>query len=109
MNYVNLENARALKELGFDVPCVIGYTESGKETIDTAFNKNIYSSEISAPDFLTAADWLKEKHDIYIWFSSVVTIVTKPDERWFSEPDHRNKAITYAIEQIKSREDETTN
>lgn len=102
MNYVNKENAIALKELGFDVP-VHGYFLPTETEIIMGSRENcngIYNDITSAPDFLTTADWMNDQFKANIIFHPNGT--TALAGNWFSEPDHRNAAITYAINQIKN-------
>ena len=70
--FVPYEQALALKELGFDKPCLGGYIRfRGSETFELAFYKyrnvdfnttsNIY---VSAPLYQQVFRWFREKHNI---------------------------------------------
>lgn len=116
-NYVNLENAKALKELGFDVP-VTGYYDGVRDVLMYSIREKTnghFHGLISAPDFLTAADWIYKITDgsIALNLFAGMSSVWKGAERIvFKEAsDHRNAAIAYAIQQIKARKnaDKRTN
>lgn len=124
MNYVNKENAIALKDLGFEEKVLTYYFNNQADLFadDELRNYNLRSLDnprVSAPDFLTVADWLFTKHQLEftlrpnhtrIWggwgnYKFPCNLVETSDEVEFTEAhgDHRNAAITYAIEQIKQK------
>ena len=64
--FINYEQALALKELGFDEPCVAFYEQS--ERLSIGFNwlneggKNSNLQECTAPLYQQAFRWFREKH-----------------------------------------------
>jgi hypothetical protein len=114
MNYVNREAGEALKEAGFDVsiysfyPNGGGYLEHSKISAD---NWNAYDYLISAPDFLTAADWIEKES------GGKIKVEFYPNTAFLSEPStgvtfiessdypdryaFRNKAILCALSDLK--------
>lgn len=118
-NYVNRANAEGLKEIGFDVPVSGHYHIHVNRDVpffeSPAKNFNQYQGEFSAPDLLTAADEIYSLGSgIEITFRANYTYVFNPfaegeAENRFSEVDgdHRNAALSYAIQLIKNRHSET--
>lgn len=113
MNYVNKENAIGLKEIGFDVPCRDYYQKHSKTIYfgDLEKPNNKSNDCYSAPDFLSAADWFYDKHNIEIAFRKSVSFVfynTAKDvfgkKDTFRESDHRNTALAAAIKRVKERQ-----
>jgi len=66
------EPSLALKELGFDEPCISYYTVYGKFSNDYSAPKK-YNSEfklgsyISAPTYSQAFKWFRENYGLYSW------------------------------------------
>jgi hypothetical protein len=65
--FIPYEQALALKELGFDEPCLAFYNgkflDSTQYNFDTRLTKDIGQC-ISAPTFSQAFRWFREKYDI---------------------------------------------
>ncbi len=117
MNYVNKQAAKALKDAGFDVP-VNSYYSGQRETYKIKYssdlgNWNAYALPCSAPDFLTAADWIDMKSEGHIqlsfWNNSTVVYSGANGEhsKDFQIEDHRNTAILFALEELKKLKDDT--
>jgi hypothetical protein len=63
--FVTYEQALALKELGFDEPC-IGYYYNGKLCFDSSgVNLTGPSGEQPLPLYQQAFSWFREKHQLY--------------------------------------------
>jgi hypothetical protein len=115
MNYVNREAAEALKDAGFDVETIAYYVGFFSKNEDVRFyskldNHNQYD-DISAPDFLTAADWISEKSDgdISVLFSDWYSVVYLSKlSHHIQEKDCRNKAILFALTELKKLKAEET-
>jgi hypothetical protein len=56
--FVSYEQALALKELGFDEPCFMYYTDKGE-----LYKSNLYG--ISAPLYQQAFRWFREEHNLF--------------------------------------------
>jgi hypothetical protein len=76
--FIDYEQALALKELGFDEPCFRWYDERwGDDLQQDKFNtnKDLFMTDLdcSAPLYQQAFRWFREKHDIqgYIYSSTV--------------------------------------
>jgi hypothetical protein len=101
--FIRYEQALALKELGFDEPCIKYYWTDGMftKTYESPFNHNKRDNSISAPLYQQAFRWFREKYSIqstieptkdqhrfelgfnyWIWN-------TKTAEEWFTEPKDR--------------------
>lgn len=65
--FVPYEQALALKELGFDEPCVAIFDMSNKLSVDDGFYKqeNYHKHTVLAPTFSQAFRWFREKHSLY--------------------------------------------
>jgi hypothetical protein len=112
MNYANRDAAQALKDAGFDVPVTSAYGTNGNLIhTDAAYNYNKSALSItSAPDFLTAADWISKKSDGKIRIALCVyhtTFYNTPfnPPRVFESKDHRNAAIIHALQELKKLKD----
>jgi hypothetical protein len=87
-DFISYEQALALKELGFDEPCLAYYDKDGDFLSDIGINEdidNLYrnsyfvmykdfsESEYTAPLYQQAFRWFREKHNIqgYIYSSTV--------------------------------------
>ena len=57
-DFVPYEEALALKELGFDEPCFMYYSDNGE-----LYKSNLYG--ISAPTFSQAFRWFRENYDLF--------------------------------------------
>jgi hypothetical protein len=116
MNYANREAAQALKDAGFDERVGAFYSSFKKNSeVKTAaffsdYNSAMYN-RISAPDFLTAADWIDLKSEGYIqlsfWKTSTVVYNDAIGEqsKVFQIGDHRNAAIIHALQELKKLKD----
>jgi hypothetical protein len=64
--FIPYEQALALKELGFDEPCIKYYWTDGMftKTYESPFNHNKRDNLISAPLYQQAFRWFREKHNI---------------------------------------------
>ena len=65
--FVPYQQALALKELGFDEPCIKFYWTDGMFLKDfvNPFNYNKRDSAISAPLYQQAFRWFRENHDLH--------------------------------------------
>ena len=64
--YINIEQSLALKELGFDEPCIKYYWTDGMfvKGYEDPFNYNKRDNVISAPLYQQAFRWFRENHDL---------------------------------------------
>ena len=63
--FVNYELALELKELGFDEPCICGYSTSNEKLeIYSRFLVTKDSFTIDAPTFQQAFRWFREKYEL---------------------------------------------
>lgn len=63
--FVPYEQALALKELGFDEPCLSFYTYEGKFSNELSFNEYKNTAlKTSAPLYQQAFRWFREKHEL---------------------------------------------
>jgi hypothetical protein len=69
-DFIPYEQALALKELGFDEPCLGNYADDENHTLFTNGNK---PGKTNAPLYSQAFRWFREKHNIqgYIYSSTV--------------------------------------
>ena len=70
--FVKYEQALALKELGFDEPC-LGYFDCERD-FKFIFNKQKFlSCEVVTPTYRTAFRWFRDKHeiDVFYWRNSL--------------------------------------
>jgi len=67
--FIPYEQALALKELGFDEPCIRYYWTDGvfSKTYNEPFNFSKRHCEVSAPLYQQAFRWFREKHRIEGW------------------------------------------
>ena len=69
--YIPYEQALALKELGFDEPCLAYYHEDGILINYPQMSKNkglmTILNRCSAPLFSQAFRWFREKYDLFCW------------------------------------------
>lgn len=70
-DYVNFEQAKALKELGFDWKCLYWYhpnedDKTKRFRMSNEMNHNFYKRGISAPTLSQAQKWLMDKKKILI-------------------------------------------
>jgi hypothetical protein len=73
--FLDYTEALALKELGFDEPC-LGYFDCERD-FKFIFNKQKFlSCEAATPTYRTAFRWFREKHG---WISNVWTICISTD------------------------------
>ena len=80
--FIPYEQALALKELGFDEPCIKYYWTDGMftKTYESPFNHNKRDNLISAPLYQQAFRWFREEYGI---FSSVWCFET--EQKFFIE------------------------
>jgi hypothetical protein len=64
------EESLALKELGFDEPCFMYYSDNGE-----LYKSNLYG--ISAPTFSQAFRWFRDKHGLVSWISFRIDLQKK--------------------------------
>lgn len=110
-NYVSKKNAIGLKEIGFDLEVNAGHCIISNEIpelfVRTPVNYNEIDTRASMPDFLTASDWLAEKHNIVVSFATpkdtIVCETNSENDKDFTGTNHRNAAIAYAIQIVKAR------
>jgi hypothetical protein len=63
--FVLYEQALALRELGFDEPCICGYSKSNEKLeIYSRFLVTKDSFTVDAPTFSQAFRWFREKHNL---------------------------------------------
>ena len=64
--FIPYEQALALKELGFDEPCIKYYWTDGMftKTYESPFNHNKRDNLISAPLYQQAFRWFREKYNL---------------------------------------------
>ena len=82
-DFIKYEQALALKELGFDEPCLGNYADDENHTLFTNGNR---PGETNAPLYSQAFRWFREKHNLhsyiegaYPWFRYYVN---SDDDRW---------------------------
>ena len=66
--FLNYEQSLALKELGFDVPCLGAYTYNADEfywELRFTINTNYHSHIVSAPLFQQAFEFFREKYNLH--------------------------------------------
>jgi hypothetical protein len=65
--FIPYEQALALKELGFDEPCIKYYWTDGMftKTYESPFNHNKRDNLISAPLYQQAFRWFREKYNLF--------------------------------------------
>jgi hypothetical protein len=120
MNYTNREVAQALKDAGFNEKCIYMRRVDGsldkfhKEFSNSDYSKlsgNALMGFVSAPDFLTAADWIEKES------GGKIKVEFYPNTAFLSEPStgvtfiessdypdryaFRNKAILCALSDLK--------
>ena len=65
--FLQYTEALALKELGFDEPCICGYSKSNEKLeIYSRFLVTKDSFTVDAPTFSQAFRWFREKHGLVI-------------------------------------------
>jgi hypothetical protein len=67
------EESLALKELGFDEPCFMYYSDNGE-----LYKSNLYG--ISAPTYSQAFRWFREKHNLRSFVDTIVHDVDSPND-----------------------------
>lgn len=115
--YTSLQAAIALKGIGFREPVISYYRVKGNlcanpEILYYSFSPSDwnYGPWYSVPNHLQGADYLAEKHEMFIVFASYATQlqVFKGEELIdtfsFESKDHRDRAIIEACRIIKERE-----
>ena len=65
--FVTYKQALALKELGFDEPCITSYNESEKLFKIWEDEQVIGITKCLAPLYQQAFRWFREKHNIRVW------------------------------------------
>lgn len=76
--FVPYELAKALKELGFDEPCLTAYIPEETEVLDVFdqeeagyySNSELRNGVVAAPTHQQVVDWFREKHKIEVCASS---------------------------------------
>ena len=70
--FIPYEQALALKELGFDIPCIKYYWTDGtvNRTYEIPIDHNKKDIVISAPLYQQAFRWFREKYDLRSWIES---------------------------------------
>lgn len=83
--FIPYEQALALKELGFDKPCIKYYWNDGMftKTYESPFNYNKKDNTISAPLYQQAFRWFREKYGIFAEPSRVTSVVDGPTTGFF--------------------------
>lgn len=83
--YVTFEQAKLLKEKGFDLVCTMRYNEL-RELAATKLgmhgNPNNYSGSYSAPEQWQVVEWLFDKHDIDVSVYGKLPYVIFPDSEY---------------------------
>ncbi len=103
-NHVNKKVAEGLKEIGFDLPVFCSYRYGDLLVSPELENRNVFDKICSAPDFLTAFDWMGEKGfaDFIPMYDST-TIIADKRSQVFRGLDHRNDALLATIEIQKTK------
>jgi hypothetical protein len=91
--FIPFEQALALKELGFDEPCIKYYWTDGMftKTYESPFNHNKRDNSISAPLYQQAFRWFREKHNLVIQYTPHEVY----DENGQSNLHHKYKISEY--------------
>lgn len=89
--FVPYEQALALKELGFDEPCLGYYDDDFELFLLKYFNYNS-TKAVSAPLYQQAFRWFREKYEIHSYIERLISgaFIYKID--WFEE-DRHNKIV----------------
>jgi hypothetical protein len=67
-NRVSLQQAKMLKEVGYDVPCAYVYSNRDREIVLNYEESNSENSEnISRPTLNEVCDWLREVHGLHVY------------------------------------------
>ena len=76
MEFVPYKQALALKELGFNEPCLASYFHAGKRLDITEYiNHGEYT--VLAPTFSQAFRWFRDKHGLVSWISFRIDLPKK--------------------------------
>jgi hypothetical protein len=109
--FVTYEQALALKELGFDEPCLGNYADNKNHTLFTNGNR---PGETNDPLYSQAFRWFREKHNLhsyiegaYPWFRYYVN---SDDDRWegfkhLTHEEAEQACLDELIEIIKNKQD----
>ena len=84
--YCSFEVAKLLKEKGFDEPCVWAYDPNSVSFAKSYYepkNSELNEYEYSKPTHQMALDYLREEHNILIWFSPVIPTPIPKDKTVF--------------------------
>jgi len=83
--FVSYEQALVLKELGFDEPCIKGYTEQSKGLINfanthtnTSVKNTLPTKPFTAPLYQQAFRWFREKYKLH----STITSISQESWQW---------------------------
>ena len=84
--FVPYEQALALKDLGFDEPCITSYNKSEKLFKIWEDEQVIGITKCSAPTFSQAFRWLREKYGLYSWIT--IELGNKSTFCWVLSGEH---------------------
>ena len=77
--FLQYTEALALKELGFDEPCICGYSKSNEKLeIYSRFLVTKDSFTVDAPTFSQAFRWFREKYQLH----STITSISQESWQW---------------------------
>jgi hypothetical protein len=81
--FIPYEQALALKELGFDLPCLFDYNRWNTERLNDSYfnyvNYNVREGSVSAPLYQQAFRWFREKHNLKGHIEAVEYLDETPD------------------------------
>ena len=118
--FIPYELALALKELGFDEPCLAFYNKENKLTI-TGISKVRYSPKLRTPTFSQAFRWFREKYHIigevkfkggkttktawydYVIYSEIDWNDENPNEQWKKHEEAELECLKKLIEIVKGK------
>lgn len=105
--FVNYNEALALKELGFDEPCIYVYIDKDSVRQNCGFMnypKEIYSDVVKTPFYQQTFRFFREKYEIHSYIERLISgaFIYKID--WFEE-DRHNKIVweckSYSFEEAE--------
>ena len=82
--FVPYEPSLALKELGFDEPCLGNFADDEKHTLFTNGNR---PGKVDAPTFSQAFRWFREKYGLFCY----ITTYDSTDFEWYVYDKDRNE------------------
>ena len=109
--FIPYEESLALKELGFDEPCLAKYQKLAEfanyqlQLLQKERNCNRLDTAISAPLYQQAFRWFREKYELYSQTPS--TCVEDNDRIFYNSPiyDELDNIVFESMEQYKTYEE----